>query len=196
MRGKSKCQLPPGRVPEYEDAPGVDGILAGKLAQELVSGGHVFKAARPSSSGITNTPVFEIPGDKARFRERGAEKARMPKVVSRAPEAAVDKHRSGERPRTLRQPQVAELIFVVAVTETRISRRRSLGENVLASLHARRKAYQLSSSSVDIIVMLRLLLARFSETITLPAGAPASSSANAICAITRIWSSEISLPSF
>ena len=160
MCGKSERQLSAGRVSEHNDTPSVDGIPAGELAQELVSGGYVLKAARPSSSGIADTPEFEVPGYKASLRERSAKKAGVLQVVPRPPKTAVNKHRGSKRPLTFWKTQIAELKFVAAVPQARVSRRRSIGEDVLACLHARGRAYQLSSSSVVVIVMLRLLFAR------------------------------------
>src|SRR5258707_7648281 len=112
MGRESERQLSTGRVSEDENPFGVDRILPGKLAQELIAGGNVFKAARPASAGIAYAPVFEVPGSETGLGERRAEKARVLEIVASAPEAAVNKHRCREWSRPFRQTQIAKLEFV------------------------------------------------------------------------------------
>src|SRR5438105_3733187 len=108
-------ELSSGRMSENDDALGIDGIFACQLAQKLVSRSYVFKAARPSSTGIPDTAVLEVPGNEAGLRECRAEKARMLEIIAGTPKAPMDEHCSSEWARAFRHPEIAELILIVAV---------------------------------------------------------------------------------
>ena len=64
MGSKGECQLSTGGVPEYDHTFDIDGVPIGKLMEKLVSGGHVFEAAWPSSTRVADAAVFEVPSDE------------------------------------------------------------------------------------------------------------------------------------
>src|SRR5947209_3000024 len=142
MGSQCQCQLSTGRMSEDDDAAGIDGIFSCQLTKKLVARSHIFEAARPSSPGIADASIFNVPGDEARFGQRAAGKAGMREVIASAPETSMDKHGSRKMSRAFGQAQIAELVLVISVPQASVSRRRSIGEDVFAALHGRRRAYQ------------------------------------------------------
>jgi hypothetical protein len=59
----------------------------------------------------------------------------MREIVAGAPEASVDEHRRRKRTVAFGYAEVGEMVFVAAITEANVCRRRSVGEDVLACLH-------------------------------------------------------------
>ena len=112
---------------ENDQAPGINRVSAGQLPQELISGGYVFKASGPASAGISDTAVLNIPTNEASLRERRARETRMLEIVAGTPEPAMNEHRRGKWPVTLGKAQIAELIFIVAVAQPRVSQWRCIG---------------------------------------------------------------------
>ena len=101
--------------------------MLGNLGQETIGVGDVFECPRPSSSGISYTAVLNIPTNEASLRERRARETRMLEIVAGTPEPAMNEHRRGKWPITLGKAQIAELIFIVAVAQPRVSQWRCIG---------------------------------------------------------------------
>src|SRR5206468_12209208 len=86
-------------------------------------------------AGITDTPVFYVPGSDSRFGQSCAEKTAVCKVVLGPPKASMDKHHRRKRTVSLWYAEITELMFIAAITQPSVSRRRSVSEDVLAILH-------------------------------------------------------------
>src|SRR5437764_13758019 len=127
MGSQCQCQLSTGRMSEDDDAADIDGIFSCQLTERLVARSHIFEAARPSSPGIADASIFNVPCDEARLSQSAAGKAGMREVVASAPETSVDKHCGRKMSRAFGQAQIAELVFVISVPQASASWRRSIG---------------------------------------------------------------------
>ena len=128
MSGEAKRELSSGRVAHHHNSGGIEVVTLGDLGQETIGVCDVFECARPSSAGISNTAVFNIPSSESFCSQLSAEMASMPQIVFRAPKAPMDIHYYSGRfftfGFTFGKTKLSELIGVLAVGEACVGWRR------------------------------------------------------------------------
>jgi len=119
MRGEAKRELPASRVAHHYDSGGIEVVTLGNLRQETIGVGDVFECSRPSSSGISYTAVFNIPGSESFGGQGSTEVASMREIVLRAPKASMDIHYYSGRfvGFILGKAKLSELVGILAVGE-------------------------------------------------------------------------------
>src|ERR1700704_2119651 len=106
-------------------------------AQSSIGAADVFKGSRPSAAGIAHATVFHVPCGDTGFFQCLTKMAGISEIVFGAPVAAVDEKDYRMRTLSRGHSNVGELVWVLAVRETQIRRRRFFIENGFA-LHAKK----------------------------------------------------------
>ena len=141
-----------------DDALRIDGILCRKLLQKLIAGSYIFEATGPSASGISYSPIFEVPSNESGASESRANKTGVREIVAGAPETAVNKHNGRKGSRSRWQSQISEVILIGTITQAGVSGRWSVGEDVFAVLHGAGQAprcfsQRLRLDSISVVIV-------------------------------------------
>src|SRR5579862_1303463 len=94
------------------------------FGQMLRAGADVVQGAGPTTAGLADAAVFEIPGGESGGSEGGAEMAGVAEIVGGAPVTAVQENDGGVRTFVFGDAEVAELIGVGAVGDAGVGRGR------------------------------------------------------------------------
>ena len=106
---------------------------------------NVFEGAWPTSAGIADAAILDVPGGNAFRGQRGAEVSAVGQIVLGAPVASVDGHHHRERAFGFGKAKICELIGIGAVGETGIGWRWRQVENVFGGHRFGRGTDQLAS---------------------------------------------------
>ena len=92
---------------------------------------NIFQRTRPAAAGIADPAIFNVPGGRARARERRAKMSGVIQVVRRLPESTVNENHNRMRSRPRGHPEIAKLKRIFAVRNPRIGPGRRQRQNVL-----------------------------------------------------------------
>src|SRR5262249_5759718 len=120
---EAERKLTSGGVPDHKDSRRIEIVAFCDLRDEAIPVRDVFECAGPSTTGITDAPVFQIPGGDSLPGECGTQVPGVRKIILGAPEASMNVHRNRKWSFALGQSQIAELIRIGAVGQANIGGR-------------------------------------------------------------------------
>lgn len=97
VRSEAKRKLASRGVAHHQHSRGIEVVTFCDLRDEAIPVRDVFECAGPSTTGIADAPVFQIPGRNSVSGERGTQVPGVRKIIFGAPEASMDVHHYRER---------------------------------------------------------------------------------------------------
>ncbi len=98
VRSEAKRKLASRGVAHHEHSRGIEIVTFCDLRDEAISVRDVFECAGPSTTGIADAPVFQVPGRNSLPGESGTQVPGVRKIVFGAPEASMDVDRNRKWP--------------------------------------------------------------------------------------------------
>ena len=131
MSGEAKSELSAGGVAHHQDFCRVEVVALCDLREVPKSVADVFEGAGPTSAGVADATVFDVPGGEACGGQGSAEMSGVGEIVPGAPEASMDVHHHREWAFSFGQAKLGKLIGVGAVGEASVGGRWREGEDVV-----------------------------------------------------------------
>jgi hypothetical protein len=119
-------QLPPGGMPQRNDAVEVKVVEGGEVAQEVGGGSHVEQSARPAAPRLADSAVLDVPGGKPGLGECRGGMAKVGEIVARTPVAAMEEKDGRMGSGSGGESKLAELRRLRTVGNTTAGRREEI----------------------------------------------------------------------